>query len=265
MSLETPFARDPYLAALTTLLSLLLALIVGQSASAGQLQPYDLQYTTRAYGMTVTINRSLHKEEPLWRLESSGGVMLAGFQETARFAVASEQVFPGSYVFRGRGLAGGRPREVYFDHGSESIRSLHKGTWYDLPYRPDILDRLSQQEQLRLWLMRADDPRQDVELTVADGRKLKHYRILYRGEAAIETPLGSVATLHFERDREWLDGNGDEDETSEIWVAPVWDYLIVRMLHSDDGRPVEALLSGGTVGGKPLSLPADQSLSVRRQ
>jgi hypothetical protein len=265
MPLGTPFARDPYQAALITLITLLLALSTGQSASAAQLQPYDLQYTTRAYGMTVTINRSLQKEEPLWRLESTGGVRLAGFQETARFAVAAEQLFPGSYVFRGRGLAGARPREVHFDHGNESIRSLHRGTWHELPYRPEILDRMSQQEQLRLWLMRADDPRQDIEVTVADGRKLKHYRILYRGEALIETPLGPVATLHFERDREWLDGNGDDDESSEIWVAPAWDYLIVRMVHTDDGRPVEALLSGGTLGGKPLRLPVDQSLSARER
>jgi len=244
---------------------LLLAMApVAQATDAPALKPYQLQYLTRAYGMSMAMDRELAQQDNgLWTLTNGGSVMLAGFTETARFAVAGGSLFPASYVFRGRGLAG-RPREVHFDHGKEVIRSLHRNTWHELPYGDNTLDRLSQQEQLRLTLLRAADPRQDFAIEIADGRKIKQYVIAYQGEALVSTPLGEIPTLHFMRERQAVDGDVDPDERSEIWLAPDWDFLIVRMVHEDNGRPIEATLTGGTLGTQPLQLPPALSSANRR-
>jgi hypothetical protein len=50
--------------------------------------------------------------------------------------------------------------------------------WYELPKTTDTLDRMSQQEQLRLSLLNDPTPREDMLFRVADGRKVKDYRSL---------------------------------------------------------------------------------------
>ena len=87
---------------------------------------------------------------------------------------------------------------------------------------------MSQQEQLRLLLLNDATPRDDIRLRVADGRKVKDYALRYNGEAILDTPMGPVVTLHFEREHD------DPERRSAIWVAPEWDYLMVRTVHVVD-------------------------------
>jgi hypothetical protein len=106
---------------------------------------------------------------------------------------------------------------------------------------------MSQQEQLRLSLLNDPTPREDMLFHVADGRKVKEYRLVYKGEERLETPMGWVDTLHFERDHD------DPERTSGVWIAPQWDYLMVRTVHIDDGKTTEADLISASLDGKPVS------------
>jgi hypothetical protein len=58
--------------------------------------------------------------------------------------------------------------------------------------------------------------------------------------------VGNINTLHFERLHD------DPDRTSETWLAPDWDYMMVKTLHVDDGSPVEVTLTGGRINGVAL-------------
>ena len=221
------------------------------STAAGEhrrLTPYEAVYKTSTSGLSVRLRRRLSMEpNGDCRLTSEGKLLVAGISEVSVFSVAGEQVQPKFYIYQLSGPIS-RRREVHFDEGSDVIRSLYKKEWYALPKTRNTLDRMSQQEQLRLLLLNDPTPRRDMRFRVADGRKVKEYRLRYRGDERVETPMGWVDTLRFARQHD------DPERRSEVWIAPEWDYLIVRTLHVDDGKTtvadlISARIEGQAVGG----------------
>ncbi|MEM8492056.1 MAG: DUF3108 domain-containing protein [Pseudomonadota bacterium] len=202
--------------------------------ASARLSPYDATYKTSTSGLSIKLHRSLSIDaQGSCRLTSEGKLLVAGISEVSVFSVEGQRVRPKSYVYQLRGPVN-RRREVHFDAGDLVIRSLYKKNWYELPRRDDTLDRMSQQEQLRLTLMNMEDPRQDLSFSVADGRKVKDYVLRYAGDERLETPMGWIETLHFEREHR------DPERRSGIWIAPAWDFLMVRTVHVDDGKTTEA-------------------------
>ncbi|MFT7286315.1 MAG: hypothetical protein ACI87W_000420 [Halieaceae bacterium] len=210
------------------------------------LSPYKAVYKTSASGLSIKLRRSLTMDASGdCRLTSEGNLLVAGISEVSVFALDGNQIQPKSYIYQLRGPVS-RRREVHFDSDSDVIRSLYKKEWYLLPNAPGTLDRMSQQEQLRLLMLNDPTPREDILFRVADGRKIKEYRFMYRGESILETPMGDINTLHFERD------HSDPERRSSVWIAPEWDYLMVRTLHVDEGKATEANLISVSIGGVAL-------------
>jgi len=207
------------------------------------LKPYTAEYKTTARGIALNLTRKL-KEGPddSFTLTNGGKILVVGFHEVSVFRVEGTRVVPQSYVYQGTGLIN-RRREVHFTPGSDTIRSLYKGDWYDLPYKDATLDRMSQQEQLRLTLLNDPTPKEDISVRIADGRRVKDYTLVFRGEETVQTPMGPVETLHFERIHD------DPERKSDTWVAPALDYLMVKTVHVEDGQPVEVMLTSATLEG----------------
>jgi len=221
------------------------AQVAPESRTEG-LQPYEAVYKTATSGLSIKLRRSLTVEEDgECRLVSEGRLLVAGISEVSVFDLDGDRVQPRSYVYQLSGPIS-RRREVHFDPDSHVIRSLYKKEWYELPKTPETLDRMSQQEQLRLTLLNDPNPREDMLFRVADGRRVKDYRLLYRGEERIETPMGWVDTLHFERTHD------DPERESNVWIAPAWDYLMVRTVHTDDGKTTQADLISASIDGTPV-------------
>lgn len=211
------------------------------------LTPYQAVYKTSTSGLSIKLSRSLSMDDNGdCRLTSNGKLLVAGINEVSVFAVDGDRVQPKSYVYQLSGPIS-RRREVHFNAESDTVRSLYKKNWYELPKSPDTLDRMSQQEQLRLMLLNDSTPREDMLFEVADGRKIKEYRLLYAGEERLETPMGWVDTLRFERDHD------DPERQSSVWIAPDWDYLMVRTVHVEDGKTTEANLISASIAGAPVS------------
>jgi hypothetical protein len=230
------------------LVGALVSLLSLEAFAGSQLRPYKAQYDTSARGMHLTLERELKTDGAgNYTLTNGGKILVVGFHEVAVFRVSDGELIPQSYVYQGTGLIN-RRREVHFTPGNDTVRSLYKGEWYELPYEKGMLDRLSQQEHLRLLMLTAPDPRDDMEITVADGRKVKDYKIVYQGEETLDTALGKVRTLRYERLHD------DPDRKSEIWVAPAWDYLMVKTIHVEDDRPVEVLLTSASIEGEPVAV-----------
>jgi len=211
------------------------------------LKPYVAEYTTTARGMSLKLTREL-KADPsgTYTLTNGGKMLVVGFHEVAVFSLAGDSIIPKSYVYQGTGLIN-RRREVHFTEGSDTLRSLYKDDWYDLPYTPGTLDRMSQQEQLRLFLLNDPTPKEDIAFRIADGRRIKDYQLIYVGEETLQTPLGPIKTLHFKRDHD------DPDRKSDTWIAPDLDYMMVKTVHVEDGKPVEVTLAKASIDGTPAS------------
>jgi len=228
----------------------LLSLLCAATALADDqtLKPYEAIYKTSVGGLSVTLERRLSVDDNgVCKLTSEGQLLVASISEVSTFTVSGDQVEPRSYVYRLSYGPVNRRREVHFDPGSEVIRSLYKKRWYELPREPGTLDRMSQQEQLRLFLLNDPTPREDIVLHVADGRKVKDYRFRYLGDETLHTPMGAVDTMHFARVHK-----RPEERESSIWIAPEWDYLMVRTVHVEEGNTTEANLVSARMNGKPL-------------
>ena len=250
-SSRKPFARLAAFALASLLASAVLHAFLPsptQAAVAGapadlEIRPYSAQYVTKAKGVSLTLDRKLVRNaNGSYQLTNGGSKLIVGFQETSIFRVKNFRLIPESYVYQGTGLMN-RRREVQFTAGADTVRSLYKEKWYELPYTDNTFDRMSQQEQVRLQLLQDDTPKESMKVTVADGKRVKDYQFDYIGEETLETPMGRVKTLHFRRLHD------DPDRTSDTWLAPDWDYIMVKTVHVEDGSPVEATLTSATIAG----------------
>ncbi|MFN2287487.1 MAG: DUF3108 domain-containing protein [Chromatocurvus sp.] len=211
------------------------------------LRPYKSVYNTTAHGLSIKLERQLSIDENRrCTLTSEGSLLVVGLSEISSFRLTQGQVEPISYVYQGTGLIS-RRREVHFMPESPVIRSLYKNEWYALPDAGHTLDRMSQQEQMRLNLLAHDDVPQEMTFTVADGRKVKDYTLELMGSERLQTPMGKVDTLQYERQRD------NDERLSQLWVAPDWDYLIVKTLHIENGKTIEANLIRAQIDGTPVS------------
>jgi len=215
----------------------------GDTSPVVTLKPYTAQYVTKTRGLSIKLDRKLvQKKDGSFELNNGGSIFVAGFNEVANFRVENARLIPGTYIYQGKGLMN-RRREVHFTPGAKKARSLYKENWYDLPSSDNTFDRMSQMEEMRLQLMQDDTPRESFTVTVADGKRVKDYRLDYVGEEILDTPVGKIKTLHFERLHD------DPDRTSDTWLAPDWDYMMVKTVHVEDGSPVVVTLTGGKIGG----------------
>ncbi len=211
-----------------------------------ELRPYTAQYKTTTRGMELDLTRKLKTgADGSYILTNGGKIMVVGFHEVSVFKVEGTRIMPKSYVYQGSGLIN-RRREVHFTPGTDTIRSLYKDQWYDLPKTDKTLDRMSQHEQLRLLLLNDPTPGKNISIQVADGKRVKDYLVVFVAEETMETPLGPVQTLHFKRLHD------DPDRKTDMWLAPAWDYLMVKSIHNEGDNPVEIMLISASIDGVPV-------------
>ena len=212
------------------------------------LRPYTAEYKTTARGFDLNITRKLEAEDgDHFVLTNGGKILVVGFHEISVFTVEENRVLPISYVYQGTGLVN-RRRELHFVGDEDRINSLYKDEWYQLPYSAATQDRMSQVEQLRLLLLESPVPARDITLRVADGKRVKDSQLVLIARETLQTPMGPVDTLHYERLHD------DPDRKSDLWFAPQWDYLMVKTVHVEDGDPVEMTLTSATIEGEAVGL-----------
>ena len=235
--------------------ALLVAVLAGLAPAlaaadpADLLRPYTAQYRTTARGFDLNITRKLALEDDgRFVLTNGGKILVVGFQEISVFKVSQDKIQSISYVYQGTGLVS-RRQELHFAPQQDIIKSLYKGQWYDLAYADNTLDRMSQLEQLRLALLENPAAARDITLRVADGKRIKASHLVLIGNETLQTALGAVDTLHYERLHDTA------RRKSDFWFAPAWDYLMVRTLHIEDGDPVEMTLTSATIAGGPIGAP----------
>ena len=224
-----------------------LQVAASEQPSSG-LRPYTAEYKTTARGFDLNVTRKLEADDNNHFILTNGGkILVVGFHEISVFRVEGEEIRSISYIYQGTGLVS-RRQELHFDAEPGKITSLYKDRWYDLPDNGRTLDRMNQMEQLRLELLQDPAEVGDITLRIADGKRLKNSQLILIGEETQNTPLGPVATLHYERLHD------DPDRKSDFWLAPEWDYLMVRMVHIEDGDPVEMVLTAATLDGEVVGV-----------
>ena len=217
------------------------------TVSADELSLYEAAYTTKVIGLSVTLNRSLTREGDRFHLSQAGKTFLLSLNEDSHFTLKGEQIIGEEFVYQLGGVSK-RRREVHFDPANNTIRSLKKKEWTEHPWSPDVLDRLSQQEQMRLKLLLAEIPPERISLSIIDGPrvKLKHFDLVETG--SLETEVGTLNTVHYR-----LRHDDPSERSSDAWLATDHDFIMVRTEHIEDGSKTVIGLQSASIEGKPVT------------
>ena len=189
------------------------------------LTPFEAAYDTRALGMSMSLSRKLELEGDTYTLSSFGKNMLLTLSERSSFTIENGQVLGQHFKSESKALKTQR-RAVNFDQSAGVIDSMKQGKWTQHEWQLGLLDRFSQQQQIRLTLLGADTPPDQLAFTVVDGPKISE-KIWERVEAdPIDTPLGRLEVVSY---REVHDN--PKKRASRIWLAPELQYLMVKTEH----------------------------------
>ena len=225
------------------------ALLVTEAAFAERaLSLYTAEYKTTMSGLGVTLTRTLTEEDGRYHLTQGGKkAFMIKLSEDSQFSVKGDQIVGERFVYQLSGVSN-RRREVLFDEEAGTIRSLRKKEWTEHPWSPDVLDRLSQQEQMRLKLLLAEAPPERISLSIVDGPKikLKHFDLIET--AVLETPVGALNTVHYR-----LIHDEPDERSSDTWLAVDHDFLMVRTQHVEKGSETLIQLQSAAVGGQAVS------------
>ncbi len=92
------------------------------------------------------------------------------------------------------------------------------------PISADIQDALS----LLLQIALTAPPPASAEVELFNSKKVRHYLIRTLGEETLDTPLGRLDTLHLAK----VNAKPNE-ETFDLWLAPAYHYLPVKIVRRD--------------------------------
>ena len=130
------------------------------------------------------------------------------------------------------------------------IKSLRKDVWTEHAWSPEVLDQFSQQEQLRLDLSNAassgNAAPKELSFKVVDGARMKNRVLELVAEEILPTSLGDLTTLHYRQRRA-----SDSNRSSDVWVAPSLDFMMVLTRHIEDDSLIEIAIESLSVSPAP--------------
>mgnify|MGYP003787305715 FL=1 len=231
------------------MLTLMIAAIACmQGAQASELQPYDAVYKTVASGFKVNVKRRLQIDDAQITISVSAKRLFFGMRETSVLMdMEGGTLSPVTYDHKRRGLSKKHDKELVFDWTENTVIDLLKPARPAMAVENSTYDKLSYQTRMRLDLIRNPDM-QHAAYNVTNGIVNRVYTFDRIGEEIIKTPLGNLRTIKFKRE------GGDDDREVNVWVAPDWDFLLVRIDQTKErgGKTERMLLKSAKIAGKKV-------------
>lgn len=239
----TVLFRSKFKRSAWVLLSLLLSQpVVTHASTDNALREYHASYLL--YWQGVKVGTSEHELRRLganlYSAESISKPFLAFLpfsnSERSQFIFEDGKIKPQRYDFKteekGRKIVG----LVEFDWDANEIhKSIYEGAERNQPLPENALDRITYTLQLHQDLKNGKGP---FTYTVIEPRKIKEYTFKIVGNEKINTPMGEFKTIKLEH----VSDNGDR--ITQLWLAPDFDYLLVRLTQAKKGKQEsEALLN----------------------
>jgi len=172
---------------------------------------------SEAVGIAKLLRDERIEERSEWRFSRAGAVT------------------PLLYSYARSGGKRERTVQVRFDWQSNRVHNTLNGQSWSAAIAPGTLDKLVYVLELMRNLAQGA---REATYEVADGGKVKTYRLKVVGEERVDTALGPLDTLVVERHRD------DDDESTVVWCAPALRFLPVRVEHREDAGTVRLSLTG---------------------
>lgn len=227
------------------LLLFLMSCCLPVALAAEELLPYQATYTAKYNGLDIT---ATHQRE---RLESGdyretlvAKNFLGRINEVALFRIDdSNMVIPLDYRYERSLLGIVREEQQTFDWKSNTVTLKRKDETRVIPVEKGYQDVVSHKIQIRRDLQAG---KTSMSYAVISRGKLKDYSYQVIGKEKIKTPIGTLDTIRIERVRE------DDDPETIFWLAPNWDYLLVKLQQVEDGDSHSLELQSATIDNHPV-------------
>ncbi len=155
-------------------------------------------------------------------------------EETSRGSMDARGIRPGLYHFERRGGKGDKRAAVSFDWTAAQVENTVNGESWRMAIPQGTLDKLVVQIAM---MRRLQDTVQDQHFRVADGGKLKDFRIHVLAHETLEVPAGNFDTIKVEKTPE------SGSRKTYLWLAPVLGYLPVQIMRiENDGASYYSVL-----------------------
>ena len=213
--------------------------------------PYKLAYDAHFGSFSAKSERSRQFDaaSQTWHVQALSYVTIFGkdltrITEDASFGWKDNLPVPQSYSFVQTGI-GKRSRSVEFDHQAGVAHFRVNDERGDLPLEMPVYDDLSFflviRDQLQRGLV-------DLNFDAVDRNEIKHYLYRVVDRPQLKSAIGTYATVHVERIRD----EGSQ-RTTEFWLVPELDYLLVKMLQVEpNGREIRLDIRSAQLDGKNL-------------
>lgn len=155
-------------------------------------------------------------------------------EESTQWRLVKQKVQPQNYLYERSGGKKDKTLSIDFNWQKLTAEIDDKQHPWQLKIEPNTQDKLIYQISLMRDLALA---KKEFSYRIADGGKLKTYKIIVLGEEEIETPLGKIKTIKLTRERD-----KPKDRQTTLWCAPALSYLPVKLEHEEDGTVFTALL-----------------------
>ncbi len=214
------------------------------AANAEMPTSFENEYSTRLFGIKVTVTHQLtDREEGGQQLRFEADSWVGNIEEISHFDWVDGIVQPRKYFYKRRGLGRDRDAELTFNWEKERVINDVQGKSWAMDIRKNVQDKLSYQVQLQKDLIAG---RNNLVYPIADGGEMKEYRFEIVAEERLDTPMGEVDTVKVMRSRD------DDDRVTYAWLAPKWDYLLVRLEQQEDGDSHTINIDKARVNGKKI-------------
>lgn len=212
-------------------------------ATASDIPDFSANYLVKLNGIQAgELKRSLSTEDTGLRRFKSVSQAKGVFsffkpdiiEETSLWKLDNDRVQPQYYRYQRSGGDKEKMLSMAFDWANNQVSIDDKKHPWTLELETGVLDKLVYQISLMRDLDRGI---QQVDYRIADGGRLKTYKIRVLGEETITTPLGDIDTLKLNRERD-----DDSERETTLWCAPALNYLPVKLEHVEDDKTFTALL-----------------------
>ena len=228
--------------------TLVLALLCSNGALSSELQPYEAVYKTVASGFKVNVKRRLQIDDSTITVSVNAKRFFFGVNESSVLLDAEDGILsPVTYDHKRRGLSRKHDKELVFDWTENTVVDLLHPARAPVTVKNPTYDKLSYQTRMRLDLLRNPDL-QHSAYDVTNGIVNRVYTFDRVGEEVLETPLGNLRTIKFKRE------GGDDDRQVSVWVAPDWNYLLVRIDQTKEvgGKTERMILKSAKIAGEKV-------------
>lgn len=202
---------------------LILVLCFSHGIVAAELRAYDAVYQSKLKGFDVRVKRRLEIQDSGITVSVNAKRFMFGIYERSRLKYGEDgRLYPIDYVHDRKGLGNEHDKKLVFDWQNGTVIDLLEPDREPLAVEKPCYDKLSYQTQMRLDLLH-DSALRHIEYCVTNGIRNRTYSFDRLDEEVLHTKAGAFNTIKFER-------TGDDDRRQVfVWVAPDWDFLLVRI------------------------------------